>query len=344
MPLEVYPRKGSPFWYVRGTVEGTEIYKTTKCREERDAIRFARILEVQIYERHERITSGKKTLSEAIDLYLTNGGEDTYIEKIRKAIGEYYLDEIDQALIDRTAREIYPTQSNASVKRWFYDPIVTVLRYAAKLKYCPLVLIEKPKVKRPPAKWAEPSWFEAFWPSCSPQLRALTTLLLYTGCRISEALNIQWEAVNFKEKTIYIPDTKTDVPRTIYLREIVIERLNEIKPKKPLGKVFPWKTKDGAAQAIRRAIARCNRERRKARKNPIPYLSSHQIGSHTYATWMRRYAGLDQRGLVGTGRWKSIDSTMIYTHTVASEEARKADLLPVPGAKSVQSLKKRRKT
>lgn len=43
---------------------------------------------------------------------------------------------------------------------------------------------------------------------------------------------------------------------------------------------------------------------------------------------MRRYGGLDTRGLVGTGAWASEKSAARYAHVVVSEEARKADRLP----------------
>ena len=49
---------------------------------------------------------------------------------------------------------------------------------------------------------------------------------------------------------------------------------------------------------------------------------------HTYATWMRRYAGLDTKGLVGTGRWRSEQSASRYAHVVPSEDARAASGLP----------------
>jgi hypothetical protein len=52
------------------------------------------------------------------------------------------------------------------------------------------------------------------------------------------------------------------------------------------------------------------------------------IFCHTYGTWMRRYGGLDLRGLVGTDRWKDIKSTARYAHVVPSEEAQRAALLP----------------
>jgi integrase len=54
------------------------------------------------------------------------------------------------------------------------------------------------------------------------------------------------------------------------------------------------------------------------------------IFGHTYGTWMHRYGGLDTYGLTHTGRWKDPDSANRYKHTMASAEARQADLLPVP--------------
>jgi hypothetical protein len=51
---------------------------------------------------------------------------------------------------------------------------------------------------------------------------------------------------------------------------------------------------------------------------------------HTWATWMRRYAGLDTAGLVATQAWRDPVSAHRYEHLEISEEARKADLLPVP--------------
>jgi integrase len=61
-----------------------------------------------------------------------------------------------------------------------------------------------------------------------------------------------------------------------------------------------------------------------------PRLGFH-IFRHTYASWMRRYAGLDTSGLVATGAWKSRQSASVYEHADASEEAKKADLLPFRG-------------
>ena len=44
---------------------------------------------------------------------------------------------------------------------------------------------------------------------------------------------------------------------------------------------------------------------------------------------MHHYGELDTFGLVRTNRWKHPDSADRYRHTKVSEEARRADLLPV---------------
>jgi integrase len=52
---------------------------------------------------------------------------------------------------------------------------------------------------------------------------------------------------------------------------------------------------------------------------------------HTWATWMRRYGGLDTSALLETGAWRSRAAASRYEHLDATEEARKANLLPVMG-------------
>jgi integrase len=55
----------------------------------------------------------------------------------------------------------------------------------------------------------------------------------------------------------------------------------------------------------------------------IPYRLAFHIFRHTWATWMRRHAGLDTAALVETGAWKSRKSASVYEHLDASEEAKK---------------------
>ncbi|MGB6997305.1 MAG: hypothetical protein WBD96_07080, partial [Pseudolabrys sp.] len=59
---------------------------------------------------------------------------------------------------------------------------------------------------------------------------------------------------------------------------------------------------------------------------------------HTYATWMRKFGGLDEIGLVATGNWRDPRSARRYAHAVPREEWNKVDSLPsVTRGKSVES-------
>jgi hypothetical protein len=62
----------------------------------------------------------------------------------------------------------------------------------------------------------------------------------------------------------------------------------------------------------------------------IPERVAFHAFRHTYGAWMRRHAGLDTSGLVGTRAWLSHAAARVYEHVDTREEARKADFLPTP--------------
>ena len=69
-----------------------------------------------------------------------------------------------------------------------------------------------------------------------------------------------------------------------------------------------------------------------AKRAGVPYLSTHQVGRHTFATWMRQHARMDLPALKAVVGWRSINSAGHYAHVTPSETARAADLLPDPRA------------
>lgn len=318
MPLKTVKR--GKVWYIRGTVKGVSVYESTG--ETKRAIAE----QLRLKKENELLGSsrGERFFAEAAIEYIKKGGEKRYMEKINEMIGHYPLSEIDQNLLDTKARQAYPNVKNSSLARWFYTPVIAVMNTAVKLKWAHYQKFEKPKVTRPAPDWAEIEWLEKFWEYPNDKMRALTTFLPYTGCRISECLSLTWDRVNLDEGWAYIPETKNGEHRTVYLPEIVIERLKAIKDE---GQVFKYSDYNMVNKEIKRIC--------KIQK--LPYKSSHKVGSHTYATLMRRYAGSDSVGLVATGRWKDPRSTEIYAHAKLTDEAKKASLLPTQsGAKSVQ--------
>jgi integrase len=339
MPLKLVQRAGRPCWYIRGTFAGNKIFESTGCTDKREADRVRHEYEKRLLATEQR--RGSPTVSQLIDIYLAAGGEDRFAEKIRLTLGHYYADEVGQGEADAAADIAYPATSAATRLRQFYTPLNSIMRKAVAQGRLKSWHITKPKAKRPVHKWAEPEWFEAFWPHCSPQIRALTTFLPYTGCRLSEALSLTWERVRLDDATAFIPQTKNGQPRMVHLPPVVVEQLRNIMPDQPGGMVFRWwKYKTNACYAIEAAIANANKARADQGLPPIDRLTSHQLGSHTYATWMRRYAGLDAFGLMATGRWKDQKSVAIYTHARPSEESVKSNMLPVPGKNSAKKRAK----
>jgi integrase len=153
-----------------------------------------------------------------------------------------------------------------------------------------------------------------------PRFGVLCVFLLYTGCRLSEALRLTWADVQLEEGFAYVGRTKNGDPRAVHLPAGVVTAIKALPDVR--GRVFPMH-KGGRLYAMLRTAA----ERAAVQ---IPDRVAFHIFRHTYGSWMRRYAGLDTTGLVATGAWKSRQAASVYEHAVTSEEARKADLLPTP--------------
>jgi integrase len=157
------------------------------------------------------------------------------------------------------------------------------------------------------------------------EFAALLVFLCYTGCRLSEALRVQWDKVLLDEAFAYVPTTKNGEPRGVHLTGNVVEWLARIKKERARVRVFRF-AKGGHIYSLLTAAAA------KAEVT-LPERQAFHLFRHTYATWMRRFGKLDTKGLVGTGTWKDRKSVDRYEHVEVTEEARKADLLPVPSSK-----------
>lgn len=314
--------KRGKVYYVRGTYRGTEIYASTKSDRKSEAEEFLRSLQRELDTEIKNF--GKKTFGEALDAYIAQGGPDRHSSVINKHIGHVLLDDVNQEVVDGLIQAWIPNATPHSKNSMGYGYVMTVINFAARMGWTHYRKIRRVKARRNPPQWAEPEWFGKLFGTCAPEVRRFVIFLVYTGCRGGEALRLTWENVNIDRAEAYIPNTKTRVPRTVHLPKPVLEELMSHPERE--GRVFPWQKLQKVNERVRWAC----------KKAKIPYMSSHKFGSHTYATWMRRYAGMDIRGLVATGRWQDINSAMIYSHTIASQEATLSDKLPDIRAISVQ--------
>ena len=68
---------------------------------------------------------------------------------------------------------------------------------------------------------------------------AAIELLLFTGCRLSEVLNMRWEMVDFEASTIVLPETKFGRPQSVTMNAAARQVLKELAADKTSEWVLP---------------------------------------------------------------------------------------------------------
>lgn len=101
---------------------------------------------------------------------------------------------------------------------------VARLNWGIPIEPNPVKRIRKPKASPPRERRLAPGEWEKLSEACKPcrnkLLLPLVRFALATGMRRGELLNAKWREVNADAETLYIPQTKTGVPRTIPLSGI----------------------------------------------------------------------------------------------------------------------------
>lgn len=320
MPLNlVPPRKGrSQNWGIRGTYLGVPVDRSTRTPKKNIAKKVLREIETEI--ERGRLTAGKeKTFVQAVVAYLNGGGEKRFVEPLLDHFGDTPLSRIDQSAVDDAATILYPpgisegaSPHNATINRQVHTPVSAILE-AGKMPR----RFKRPKQPTPKARWITPEQADQFLEAAPPKLRRLATFLLHAGCRISESCNLRGEDWHAHRALAYIRDTKNDEARAVHLTPSIIEECSALNPK-PNERVFGYRDRWAVYDDW-------NATREKA---GLPDWFTPHVCCHTWATWMRQYAGKGLRGLLGTGRWKDLKSVLRYQHVVTTEESRSADQLP----------------
>lgn len=327
MPLELKPpRQGkTPYWSVRGTYLGIHVDRSTKARKRAVALKVLHQLEREI-ESGTFSQRGEQTFADAALAYMRAGGERTHLKLLLGHLGEHPLSQIDQAIIDGAAAELYPDASPATRNRQVYTPMSAVLRRAGvKLD------LHRPKGSGggKQTAWLWPEQAEALFAEAEKldtEFAALLIVLCYTGLRLSEALGLTWNDTRLQDGYAYVIDTKNGEPRSVFLPPVSVAALANIKQAGPGERVFRFRKSGHLYALLRMAAAKAGVD--------LPERSAFHILRHTYATWMRRYAGADSQALIATGAWRDRKSVDRYTHTVVTEEAKRAAMLPTPSKKT----------
>ena len=323
MPLKLIPpRKGwSPNWRIRGTYLGQRVDQTTGTSDRKLATRALHKIRNDIEQGIFAPRSAPSFASAALR-YIEAGGEDRFILRLAEHFGNRPLTSINQEAIDEAANTLYPQATPATRNRQVYTPVSAVLKRAGVTDH-----LHRPRDGRGKQRlfWFSPEAAGKLLASAysiDREFGLFCTFLLYTGCRLSETLNLDVSDVNLRENWAYIRETKNGESRLVHLPP-ALSRWLAVHPRSlsgRQGKVWRFSKSGRLYSLLDNAARRAGVH--------IPDRVAFHIFRHTWGAWMRRYGGLDTTGLVETGAWRSRQAAAVYEHAVQSEEARCADLLP----------------
>lgn len=325
MPLKlVAPRPGkTPFYAARGTYLGCYIDRSLKTGDRRLAKQLLAGIERDI-ERGAITGAQPKGFAAAATDYMRAGGERRFLKPLIAHFKHKPLTEIGQTEIDHAAHTIHPDASPATRNRQVYSPVSAILKREGFEKK-----IHRPKGAegRKLTYWLNPEQTFALFKAAAKvdrEFALFLQFLCYTGARLSDGLKIRCENVDLSANYALFEVTKNGKPRGVYLTNTLVALLR----KHPRGlrreeeRLFRF-TKSGLLYELLD-------EALQGAKIELPSRVAFHVFCHTWATWMRRYGGLDTFDLTKTERWSDPDSAARYAHVVVSETAKKAELLPVP--------------
>jgi integrase len=109
------------------------------------------------------------------------------------------LDDISQDSLDEAYQAILRAgvrASPATKVRGVIAPLAAILEYAAVMGWCVRPAFKKPRVIKSPTNFLPPGEANRLIAAAAPYVRPLITFLIGTGCRMSEALELEWKNVD----------------------------------------------------------------------------------------------------------------------------------------------------
>ncbi len=206
MPLKLY-RRGK-VWHYRGTVARRRLRGSTGTASKEVAARIASAKEQVVWKGHIDGPASVLTFAQAAMLYRQAEKSDRFLRPIEDYWKDTLIKNISPGAIRDSAIALYPHAGPATRNRQAIVPAQAVINHAADRELCPHIRVKRFTVvrkKKIPATW---EWVQAFMAHATkPNLAGLACLMYLTGARITQALSIKWDDVDFKARKVLIRGT-----------------------------------------------------------------------------------------------------------------------------------------
>lgn len=326
-------RKNNSFYIAKGTVEGVSVERSTGTADRRIAQR--RLQEIYEEERARLVRGPETTFVQAAVPYMADRKEEMakkgqpyhrssearYMKLLLDHIGpQKLIGDLTPAEIDRIARTLYPEAKAVTRRRQAVTPIRAVMNHHQRGGLKP----RSDASRR--IRWLTPEEAErliagarrvdAERKSGPAMTERLVLLLLGTGCRTSELVNLTWENINLKTAQAFIADPKngisrwTAIERARALAGLLSDPGTGAVMLTPKGE--PYKIRDnnsGGQFAINFNKARDYA----ALESDGPRAVTPHVLRHTWATWFYAASGHNLVALQNNGGWEDARTAMHYT-------------------------------
>lgn len=312
-------------WRIRGTLGGRRYDESTgtDSRPHAEAILAKRQKEIL-----DAITFGPErttVFAEAVELYLSSGGEVRFLEPLVLAFGPRRLADVSQADVLEFIRQRYPGTGPQGINRQVYTPLIAIYRIAHKAGMGPMPSFIRPKIERKSAvRFANDDDLTTLLPGCSPRLTGAVMLMSLGGARASEACRLMDPDVDWARGDITLRETKNGSPRVICAGAPIMAALAPLRGSD--GPLFGFASRFSLNQALGRACTRVGID---------PPFSTHEVGRHAFAARHLR-EGRTLLEVQKLGGWKSYRMVAeVYGHL---ERSSLDDAMRTTGANLVQAV------
>jgi integrase len=310
MPLYRHPH--SPYWWVRFSIGGIKIRRSSGTRVKEAAAEFEAHLRSDLWRVARLGEKPKYAWAEAVDRwYRESDIRSREQERERLKWFAQYLDSTPLAEITREhieqLRALRTRESSKSTANRYMAGLRMILRKAHRewdwIDKVPAVPMWHLETSEP--RFLTRGQFARLKRELPPHLKALAEFSVETGLRMRNVTGLTWGRVDLKRKLLVIPAARAKAGETIAI-PLSIRALAILKAQKHYGEqVFTFNrlpVDDANGAAFKKA----------ARRAGVPWLRWHDL-RHTWASWHVQ-AGTPLHVLQELGGWKSLAMCQRYGH------------------------------
>ena len=215
MPLKLIPPRAgrSPNWRIRGSYLGIAIDRTAGTPKRSLADKVLKRIQEQIEAGDYRRKPGRAptTFAEAALAYVQAGRRKRYVMRLAEYFQDTPIAEIGQAEIDAAAFVICPDTSAATRNCTVYTPTLAILHMAGTYPKVRRPLGAKGKVRTDYLNPVDALAVIKAADELDAEFGTLLRFLLYTGCRLGEALALTWDRIDLDRGTAYVSRRRTAI-------------------------------------------------------------------------------------------------------------------------------------